>query len=208
MPGAGETSFGQVATIGDEVAEDADTAYRTIAAATLAFAAVALLVTLLTVTLATGRQISLASESDHVGWGLGLSRRQRVQALVAPPAIALGIGLTLGTGGGVGLSWLFPVSTARLAEPSPGIRFDPIVHLGGSLVLTVVLGLSTVAIAVRALDRRSVGVVPKRVRWIPGAADAHVPAMVGLRQAFGTVADRRRSRRSVPVSERSCRWPV
>ena len=62
-----------------------------------------------------------------------------------------------GLAGALGLSWLFPVSTARLAEPSPGIRFDPIVHLGGSLLLVVVLGLSTAAIA---CERSTAG------RWV------------------------------------------
>ncbi len=191
LPGRGQSTFGNVATIGEDFGDDAGTAFRAIAAATLVFSLVALLATVLTVTLATGRQISLASESDHLGWGLGLSRRQRVQVMVVPPGVALAAGLVVGLVGSLALSPLFPVSTARLAEPSPGIRFDPVVHLAGLLVLAVLFGLVTVVVAVRSLGRSSVGVVPRRVRWIPGIANGHIPAMVGLRQAFGGSGDRR-----------------
>jgi ABC-type lipoprotein release transport system permease subunit len=194
LSGAGVSSIGQVATIGEDFGNDAGTAYRAIAAATLAFSVVALLATLLTLTLATGRQIGLASETDRVGWGLGLSHRQRAQAVVTPPALALAVGLVVGFAGSVGLSFLFPLSTARLAEPTPGIRFDPIVHLGGLAALAVLLGAMAVAVAIRSLDRPSSAEVSRRARWMPRLADGHIPAMIGLRQAFDTGE----GRRSVP----------
>jgi ABC-type lipoprotein release transport system permease subunit len=191
LPGAGQTSSAQVATIGDDFGNDAGTAYRAIAAATLAFSVVALLATLLTVTLATGRQISLAFEADQLGWALGLNRRQRVVALAAPPSVALFVGLVFGLAGAIAMSPLFPVSTARLAEPSPGIRFDPLVHLGGWVLLGAMVAFLTMVVAWRSLARRAVAATPKRLRWVPGVASAHVPAMVGLRHAFGTGGDRR-----------------
>ena len=134
-------------------------------------------------------------EPASTGPGAGRSTGDRV-----------GIGLTSGLAGALGLSWLFPVSTARLAEPSPGIRFDPIVHLGGSL-FAVVLGLSTAAIAVRALDRRSVSVVPKRVDGYPVRPTRMCLRWSGFARPSAPSLTGGRSRRSGSVSERSCRWP-
>jgi hypothetical protein len=191
LPGAGRTSFAQVATLDEDFGGDAGTAYRAIAAATLAFSVVVLLATILTVAIATGRQISMAAEADRLGWELGLSRRERVVALVAPPGVALMGGLLLGVVGALAASPLFPLSTARLAEPDPGVRFDPLVHLGGVVVLAVVFGIVAITVASRSLDRRSTGVAARRARWIPTVADGHVPAMVGIRQAFGRGGDRR-----------------
>jgi hypothetical protein len=87
-----------------------------------------------------GRQSVVESEEYPKLVALGLPRRQLI---VLGTARNLMVALTGAAGAVVvafALSPLAPVGEARLAEPSPGLAFDPLVLLLGALATVVVVG--------------------------------------------------------------------
>jgi hypothetical protein len=149
---------------------------------------------------ALGRQSAVESEEYPTLAALGLPRRRLV---------ALGIlrNLFVGLVGAAGavvvafvLSPLTPLGEARLAEPSTGFAFDPLILLpGGLLVVAAVLLLglwpSVRTSRVRTGDVRALNVRPSTiVAWL-ASVGAPASVVVGVRHAL----ERGRGAASVPV---------
>ena len=151
--------------------------------------------------------------------GQGLGRQSVVESEEYPKLVALGLPrrqlIVLGTArnllvalaGAAGavlvafvLSPLAPVGEARLAEPSPGFAFDPLVLLLGALAAVVVvlaLGLwpSVRAARVRAGGNQSIEFRPSSIVTRLAAAGAPASMVIGIRHAL----ERGRGSGSVPV---------
>jgi hypothetical protein len=147
-----------------------------------------------------GRQSVVESEEYPKMVALGLPRRQLI-------AVGTARNLIVGSAGAAGavlvafvLSPLAPVGEARLAEPSPGFAFDPLVLLLGALVMVVVvmaLGLwpSVRAARVRAGGDQSVQFRPSSIVTRLAASGAPPSTVIGIRHAL----ERGRGGTSVPV---------
>ncbi len=163
-------------------------------------AALAALAGLAVVGQALGRQSVVESEEYPKLVALGLPRRQLI---VLGTARNVAIGLA-GAAGAVlvafALSPLAPVGEARLAEPSPGLAFDPLILLLGALVVLVVVGALGLWPSIRA-SRVRVGGIPyhqfRRSSVVAhlSAAGAPPSAVIGIRHAL----ERGRGAASVPV---------
>jgi hypothetical protein len=149
----------------------------------VAGAAAVLLLALVVVVMTRILGTSVADQRQW--WVLGAGRRQRVTVLSAGLAVAV----VVGAGVAVLLAWLLsplgPVGPVRIAEPDPGLRFDPAVMVGAAVVL-VLAGLALVAlVSWRASRIRSVTAVrPSRVVDRAAATGAPQTFVVGLRNAL------------------------
>ena len=149
---------------------------------------------------ALGRQSVVESEEYPTLGALGLPRRQLVVlGTVRNLAVAL-----VGAAGAVlvafALSPLTPVGEARLAEPSTGLAFDPLVLLLGALatvVAVLVLGIwpSVRASRVHVGDDRALNVHQSSIAAQVAATGAPPSAVIGVRHAL----ERGRGAASVPV---------
>ncbi len=149
---------------------------------------------------ALGRQSAVETEEYPPLIALGLPRRQLVAlGLVRNLLVAL-----VGAAGAVviafALSPLTPVGEARLAEPSTGFAFDPLVLLLGALAIVVavlVLGVWPSVRASRVLvgDDRAPAAHPSAIVARVAATGAPPSAVIGVRHAL----ERGRGAASVPV---------
>jgi len=149
---------------------------------------------------ALGRQSLVESEEYPTLAALGLPKRQVVMLGTAR-------NLVVALGGGAGalvvayaLSPLAPVGEARLAEPSTGLAFDPLVLLLGALVtvvVVVVLGIwpAMRASRVRMGDEREPETHPWPVVARVATTGAPPSAVIGVRRAL----ERGRGAASIPV---------
>jgi hypothetical protein len=163
-------------------------------------AVLAALVGLAVIGQALGRQSVVESEDYPSLVALGLPRRHLVVLGAARNLIVA----LVGTAGAVivafALSPLTPVGEARLAEPSTGLAFDPLVLLLGALATVVVVLLLGIWPAVRASRVRVGGdraVDAHRSFIVANVAAAGAPpsAVIGVRHAL----ERGRGTASVPV---------
>lgn len=163
-------------------------------------AVLAALVGLAVIGQALGRQSIVESEAYPSLVALGLPRRQLVLLGTARNVM---VGLVGAAGALIvafALSPLTPVGEARLAEPSTGFAFDPLVLLLGALATVVVVLLLGIWPAVRA-SRVHVGAeraVDAHGSSIVGrvtASGAPPSAVIGVRHAL----ERGRGAASVPV---------
>ncbi len=163
-------------------------------------AVLAALVGLAVIGQALGRQSAVESEEYPSLVALGLPRRH----LAALGTLRNLLVALLGAAGALivafVLSPLTPVGEARLAEPSTGLAFDPLVLLLGALATVVVVLLLGIWPAVRASRIRvSSNPVPEERRSSivakVSAAGAPPSAVIGVRHAL----ERGRGTTSVPV---------
>jgi hypothetical protein len=149
---------------------------------------------------ALGRQSVVESEEYPKLVALGLPRRRLI-------VLGTARNLVIAVAGAVGavivafaLSPLAPVGEARLAEPSPGLAFDPLVLLVGALAIIVVVVILGLWPSVRA-SRIKIGESPstqfRRSPIVAGLTGASAPpsAVIGVRHAL----ERGRGVASVPV---------
>ena len=150
---------------------------------------------------ALGRQSAVESEAYPSLVALGLPRRHLV---VLGTAWNLMVAL-VGAAGAVivafVLSPLTPVGEARLAEPSTGLAFDPLVLLFGALATVVVVLLLGIWPAVRASrvrlgGDRALDTHPSSIVAKVAATGAPPSAVIGVRHAL----ERGRGPASVPVA--------
>ncbi len=149
---------------------------------------------------ALGRQSAVESGEYPTLAALGLPRRRLVALGTARNLL---VGLTGAAGAVVvafALSPLTPVGEARLAEPSTGPAFDPLILLPGALLIVVVvlvLGFwpSLRASRVRTGDDRSLDARPSAIVAQVAAIGAPASAVIGVRHAL----ERGRGAASVPV---------
>jgi hypothetical protein len=162
--------------------------------ALLALAVVGLTAAAVIIGQAFGRELASAGEDAAVLRTLGLTRRQRALALASLAVPVVAGGAAISVIGAMAASGVLPIGLARDAKPNPGLRFDPLVHLGAGLALAVVLGGLAAIAAWRA--SRVAGPVGGEALPPFGARLASrvdsVPAGTGLRMAFD-------SRRGVPA---------
>jgi hypothetical protein len=163
-------------------------------------AALAALAGLAVVGQGLGRQSVVESEEYPKLVALGLPRRQLI---VLGTARNLVVALA-GAAGAVlvafALSPLAPVGEARLAEPSPGFAFDPLVLLLGALATVVVVVALGLWPSVRASRVRAGGSPYSQFRRSSivahlAATGAPPSAVIGIRHAL----ERGRGAASVPV---------
>ena len=172
-------------------------------------AVLAALVGLAVIGQALGRQSVLESEEYPSLVALGLPRRQLVVlGTVRNLVVAL-----IGAAGAVivafALSPLTPVGEARLAEPSTGLAFDPLVLLLGALatvVLVMLLGIWPRCPRLAGAGRRRPGVRghPSSIVAKVAATGAPPSAVIGVRHAV----ERGTRRRLGPGGHRTVRISV
>lgn len=163
-------------------------------------AAMAALAGLAVVGQALGRQSVVESEEYPTLVALGLPRRHLVVLGTARNLMVVLVGAAGGVIIAFALSPLTPVGEARLAEPSTGLAFDPLVLLLGALATVVVVLLLGIWPAVRASRVRAGGdraVDAHRSSIVANVAAAGAPpsAVIGVRHAL----ERGRGTASVPV---------
>ena len=163
-------------------------------------AILAALVGLAVVGQALGRQSVVESEEYPSLVALGLPRHRLAVLCLARNLLVALVGAAGAVVVAFALSPLTPVGEARLAEPSTGFAFDPLVLLLGALATVVVVLLLGIWPAVRAsrvrvgndraLDAHRSSIVTK-----VAAAGAPPSAVIGVRHAL----ERGRGGVSVPV---------
>ena len=163
-------------------------------------AALATLAGLAVIGQAVSRQSVVESEDYPTLVALGLPRRHLV-------ALGTTRNLVVALAGGVGavavayaLSPLTPVGEARLAEPSTGLAFDPLILLLGALAsvaVVVLLGIwpTVRASRVRIGDDQELEAHPSSIVATVAATGAPPSAVIGIRHAV----ERGRGAASVPV---------
>ena len=163
-------------------------------------AALAALVGLLVIGQALARQSIVESEDYPTLATLGLDGPQLAR-------LGMARNLAVAIAGGAGavvlaasLSSLAPVGEARIAEPSTGVAFDPLVLLLGALgtvVVVVALGIWPALRAARTLapDDEALASRPSTIVGQLAATGAPPSAVIGVRHAL----QRGRGRTTVPV---------
>jgi ABC-type lipoprotein release transport system permease subunit len=147
-----------------------------------------------------GRQSILESEEYPKLVALGMPRRQLIVLGMTRNLIVALAGAAGAVIVAFALSPLAPVGEARLAEPSPGLAFDPLVLLLGALatvVVVVALGLWPSVRASRVRARGSPYSQFRRSSIVAHLAATGAPpsAVIGIRHAL----ERGRGAASVPV---------
>jgi hypothetical protein len=147
-----------------------------------------------------GRQSAVESEEYPTLAALGLSRRRLVALGTARNLL---VGFT-GAAGAVVVAFLLspfsPLGEARLAEPSTGFDFDPLILVSGAGIIVIavlLLGLwpSVRASRVRTGDNRALDVRPSAIVARMAAIGAPASVVIGVRHAL----ERGRGTASVPV---------
>jgi len=163
-------------------------------------AVLAALVGLAVIGQALGRQSVVESEEYPSLVALGLPRRHLVVLGTARNLVVALVGAAGAVVVAFALSPLTPVGEARLAEPSTGLAFDPLVLLLGALATVVVVLLLGIWPAVRASRVRVGGdraLDAHRSSIVAKVATTGAPpsAVIGVRHAL----ERGRGGASVPV---------
>ncbi|WP_053206318.1 ABC transporter permease [Jiangella muralis] len=146
---------------------------------------------------AVARYAASAAAELQVGRALGMTAGQAGVAAAAGPVGAAVVGTLLGAGAAVVASYWFPIGTASLYEPDPGIDVDPLV-IGVVGTVTVLLAAAGAGLAARLALRSTRTARRARSSALAAAArraGAPVPVVVGARFAL----EPGRGRQAVPV---------
>jgi ABC-type lipoprotein release transport system permease subunit len=160
-------------------------------------AGVAVLTSVIGVGIALSREISLRDSQQLTLSALGVRPRHRIAAAAAVGVPIAMVGALLAMVGAVLASPLFPIGVAGRAEPDPGIRFDPVVVLGGLAIVLVVMGVAALAalrtsrVVVASRESTKLGLAVRAT----AESTAKPPAVIGVRFAL----DRGHERRALPV---------
>lgn len=165
--------------------------------ALLAFAGAVLAAAAFLIGQSIARSAASAVTEVQVLRALGLSPRQAVLIGAAGSALAGAAGCVLGAAAAYVASAKFPIATSALIEPHPGLSFDPVVLLGGTALLVLLVAGGSVGAAWSAQSRVRTGVAARRSVVAAGAArlGLPVPVVVGSRFAL----EPGRGRAAVPV---------
>jgi len=128
--------------------------------------------------LAVSRFCTVSFRSLEVLRAFGLTPSQTRYAAAAAPASAGMVGALLGGVAAVWASQWFPIGSAALSEPTPGIDVDVVVLVGVIVVaLLLVVGLCTWSVRP---GRRSLQDVPATGGAVVGAMTAAWPLRIGM----------------------------
>lgn len=105
-----------------------------------AFAAAAAIASIVLVGQAASRSAAAGAADLGALVGSGLSRRRRVRLAALPVSVAAGVGAAIGLVAAGGASAWFPIGTAAIYEPDPGIRI--------AVPVLAAVGLAAVAVTV------------------------------------------------------------
>jgi hypothetical protein len=149
---------------------------------------------------ALGRQSAVESEEYPTLAALGLPRRRLVALGTARNLLVALVGAAGAVVVAFVLSPLTPLGEARLAEPSTGLSFDPLLLLPGALLIVIVvlaLGIwpSVRASRVHTGDNRALTVRQSAIVARVVAIGAPASVVIGVRHAL----ERGRGAASVPV---------
>lgn len=157
------------------------------AAALLALGGAAAIAALFLVGQAIWRHVAAGAEHLVTLQALGMSRGQRLAGAVVPPFAAGGVGAVLGATASVVASRWFPLGTAAVVEPEPGMRADPLVLVVGVagciLVVATIAFLGAVA-ALGGVRRRGPAPRPSKVVAAVGHLGFPLPVHLGSRFAL------------------------
>jgi hypothetical protein len=149
---------------------------------------------------AFGRQSVVESEEYPTLAAMGLSRNRLVVLGMTRNLLVALVGAAGAVLVAFALSPLTPVGEARLAEPSTGLAFDPVVLPAGALAIVAVVLLLGLWPAIRASrvrigDDRTLDTHPSSIVSHMAATGAPPSAVIGIRHAL----ERGRGAASVPV---------
>lgn len=156
--------------------------------ALLVFAAAAGLASVFLVGQSVARHTASAATDLRVLGAFGLTPRQARWAAAAGPGLAAAAGGIVAVAAAVVASRWFPVGTAALNEPAPGIDADAMVLVVGVAAVPLLVTVGALAAATRTLRGPVTGAAqaPRRSRLVAAAARAGMPvsAVVGARFAL------------------------
>ena len=159
--------------------------------------AAGLLIGILGVAQTVQRHQSRSLGAQSVLGALGLDRRQRVLASLAPFALVTApVAAVITVAGAIALSPLLPIGSARSLEPSPGVELNLAVLAIGA-VATVALSLLVIALVAGVMVRRPA--LPPRGGVSLAARGARVGLPLPVTIGGSLALDRGRSGTSVPV---------
>ncbi|MEJ7832614.1 MAG: ABC transporter permease [Nocardioides sp.] len=132
------------------------------------------------------RHVAGARHELPTASALGLTRLEAGSAVAFGPVVAGAAGTVVAIGGAVLSSRLFPIGTAALIEPEPGIRLDPwVLTSGGVLLLTLTAFVAACgAIAVTRSSGRAVRQRRSGVGTGLAKCGLPLPVVVGSRLAL------------------------
>ncbi len=169
------------------------------------FAIVVALTGLLVVAQALVRLVSTDSSDGPALAALGATRVQRTSAATARAAIVVALGAVLAGAVAVLASPLFPLGTARRAEPAPGFRFDWPVLVLGLIAIIALLLLPAALVAWRTTRQTPERIATRRLSRVAervARLGAPTSTVTGVR--FAVQRDRRRT--ATPSRRRSSVW--
>jgi ABC-type lipoprotein release transport system permease subunit len=165
------------------------------------FAGVAALAGAVAIGTVLAREIARAGGEHEVLEALGASRAQRI-AISVPVALAAGAaGALVAVIVAVAASDLFPIGVARRADPSLGLRVDPVVLVLGGLGILCFVAITSFVAARRVTGRRDVPAPRRPSKLADAVARSGLPPAVtsGVRMA----TQRGRDRRALPLASAS-----
>jgi ABC-type lipoprotein release transport system permease subunit len=151
-----------------------------------AFAVVAGLAATLLIGLAIARYATTTVRDLQVLSAVGLTPRQSRRAALLGPTLAAVAGSAVGVGVAIVASGWFPIGSASVVEPTPGLDLDLAVLLVGLLGVPLLVALTAagvVALALRA-TRSSTSDRPSTIASASARAGIPVPAVLGTRFAL------------------------
>jgi putative ABC transport system permease protein len=166
------------------------------------FAGVAALAGIVAIASVLAREIARSRGVQDVFQALGASRIQRI-AMCLPVALVAGaVGAALAVAVAIVASELFPIGVARRADPSLGIRLDPVVLVPGTAAIFAIVALIAVVAALRDTRARLGARAPRHPPGLPdilARAGLPPPVTTGIRMALR----RGRGEEAVPLASAS-----
>lgn len=161
------------------------------------FAGVAGLASVVLLGLLVARYATGAVGDLHVLRAAGMRPGQARLAAATGPAAAALVGTAIGAVGAVAASRWFPVGSAAVVEPAPGLDVDPLVLLTGLVVVPVLAGCCAAAAAWLVLRAGNRPPAQHRSALADAATASGLPVPVAMGTRFALEPGR--GRQAVPV---------
>jgi hypothetical protein len=179
----------------------ASDAINVLTIALLIFGAVGALAGAITIGIVLSRDLAHGVADQTTLRALGVTRRQRMAAIVPRAAFIAALGIGLSIAGAIAASPLFPIGIARRADIDVGVHADWMVFLVGVLGIIVLTGAVTTVVAFRATHIATAGEYARGRHVTPAVVET--AARIGLRptvtNGLRMALQPGRGRRAVPV---------